>query len=199
MKTWLSLMIPAVLMVPALHATTITFDESPATNNGTPYGATILGATFSATNAGTWGGLSNGDPGAWGLEGTNGPQFLGFNGPYAETVTFASAVNGFSADFSPSGGSVDGTITLSAFKGVTLIDSTVVTLGPINTWSTLSLNDSGITSVTWSGAGTGFHPFGVDNVVFNASAIPEPSSLVFIGVGLLALAAGGTRAKLLRR
>lgn len=199
MRTWLSLMIPAVLMVPALNATVITFDESSATNDGTAYGATILGATFSATNAGTWNGLSAGDPGSWGLEGTNGNQFLGFNGPYDETVTFASAVNGFSADFSRSGGSSDGTITLDAFNGVTLIDSTVVTLGAINTWSTLSLGDSGITSVTWSGAGTGFHPFGVDNLVFGAAAIPEPTSVILISAGLLALAAGRGRAKLLRR
>jgi hypothetical protein len=195
----LTLTAAAVLMIPVLSASTITFDESPAPDTGTPYGATILGATFSATNGGIWGGNSQGNPGSWGLEGTNGPQFLGFNGsPYSETVTFASAVNGFSADFSRSDGSTDGAITLSAFNGATQIDTTTVALGAINTWSTVSLSDSGITSVTWSDAGTGFHPYGVDNLVFGTSAVPEPGSLLLAALGFLVLVAASCRAMLLR-
>src|SRR5258707_703312 len=83
----------AVLAVGA-HATTITFDEFAPSNGGgsltNEYTATT-GATFAGTNAGTWGGNSNGNPGNWALEGTNGPQFLGFNGDgYTETVTGSS-------------------------------------------------------------------------------------------------------------
>src|SRR6266850_5528046 len=39
---------------------------------------------------GDWGigaGLSNGDPGNWGLEGTAGPKFVGFNGYYGYGLT----------------------------------------------------------------------------------------------------------------
>jgi hypothetical protein len=174
-------------------ATVITFDEFPATNNNVPlsgpYDAT--GASFSASNAGTWGGNSNGDRGSWGLEGTNGPQFLGFNGinnGYNETVTFSSPVSFVSADFSRSSGSSDGTITLEAFSGAGLLGSTMANLGAINTWSTLSLSFADITSIEWIGAGTDFHPYWVDNLVFTAStAVPEPATLAIFGSALAGL------------
>jgi hypothetical protein len=182
--------IPAVIFLPLATAGTITFGESPATNNGAAYSATVLGATFSATNAGTWGGNSNGNPGGWGLEGTNSPEFLGFNGGYSEAVTFASGTSSISLDFSRSSGSSDGTVTLQALNGVTILGSTSAILGPINTWSTLSLAFPVITSISWSGTGTGFHPYGVDNLTFGAApaAVPEPSSAVLLTGGLLCLA-----------
>jgi hypothetical protein len=173
-------------------ATVITFDETPAANNGTPlsgaYGAT--GASFSATNTGIWAGIGDGDPGGWGLQGTNGSDFLGFNGShgYTETVSFATAISSFSADFARSGGSSDGTITLQAYNGVTLLGSTTATLGAVNSWSTLSLQYSSITSIAWTGTGTGFHPYGVDNLVFAAAPVPEPATLCLFGAGLAGLA-----------
>ena len=181
---------PALVFLPMAAANTITFDESPAPNNGVPYGATVLGATFSATNRGIWDGISNGDPGNWGLQGTNGPAFLGFNGigGYSEVVTFASSVSSLALDFSRSNGSTDGTITLQAFSGATLLGSTSTVLGPINTWSRLSLAFPGITSISWNGTGTSFHPYGVDNFTFGASTIPEPSSAVLLIGGMLCLA-----------
>ena len=177
------------------NATTITFDEFAATNNNvaltTAYSS--LGVLFSGTNAGTWGGNSNGNPGNWGLEGTNGPQFLGFNGSnngYSETVQFASAITAASLDFSRSNGSVDGSITLTAFDGVTPVSSDTSALGALNSWSTLSVSGAGITSIEWSGTGSGFHPYGVDNFVFS-TGVPEPSTwammlLGFAGLGLIA-------------
>jgi hypothetical protein len=191
------IIIPGLLTLPMAKAGTITFDESPATNNGSAYSATILGVTFSATNAGVWNGISNGDPGAWGLQGTNGNQFLGFNGdPYSETLTFVSPVDSFSADFASSGGSSDGTITLSAFNGSTLLGSTTGTLGSINTWSTLSLSLPGINTITWSGAGTGFHPYGVDNINFTSSPVPEAGSLTLFGLGLVLLISARAHARI---
>jgi hypothetical protein len=175
------------------EATGITFDEFPATNDDAPLTNAYagLGVTFGATNSGTWGGNSAGNPGLWGLQGTNGPAFLGFNGVndpnYSEVVSFASTISSFSADFSRANGSTNETITLEAFNGITLVGTVTAILGNINSWTTLSLNAPSVTSIHWSGTGTDFHPYGVDNL--NFSAVPAPIA----GAGLpgLILAGGG--------
>jgi hypothetical protein len=142
------------------------------------------------------GGIAHGDPGGWGLNGTNGPQFLGFNGAnstcFCETVTFSTAITSFSADFSRSGGSTNETITLEAFNGATPVGSTSAVLGGINSWTTLSLSNPDITSIEWLGSGssTNFQPYGADNLVFSqAAGVPGPIA----GAGLpgLMLAGGG--------
>jgi len=184
--------IPAVVFLPVATATTITFDESPSTNNNVPYSATVLGATFSATNAGTWGGNSNGDPGTWGLEGTNGPQFLGFNpiSGFTEVVTFASSVNSVSLDFAGGFETESLTITLQAFNDETLLGSTSVSLGPVNTWSTLSLALPGMTSIAWNATCCtfAFVGYGVDNLRFDSAVVLEPVSAILLAGGMLSLA-----------
>jgi hypothetical protein len=183
-----SLLISAV----SLSATTINFDEFSAGDNGVPITTlySYLGVTFGPTNAGVWEGLSQGDPGNWGLEGTNGPQFLGFNGVngYDEVVTFATRMNLVLMQFSRSNGSTDGMITLSAFNGRTFLGSTSVVLGDINSWSTLGIAFPAITSIEWVGTGTGFHPYGVDNFFFQFEGTPEPSSLLLFGTSIFAMA-----------
>lgn len=173
------------------HAAVINFEEMAATNNGVAlsgaYGAT--GVSFSATNAGIWGGLGNGDPGNWQVAGTNGGQFLGFNGAnagYGETVTFATGVGFVSVDFSRSNGSADETIELDAFDGATLVASTTAVLGGLNTWSTLAVSGAHITSIQWAGTGSDFHPYAVDNLQFRDAGqrVPEPASLALLGLGM---------------
>ena len=106
-----------------------------------------------------------------------------------EVVSFASSISSFSADFSRSNGSTNETITLEAFNGITPVGTVTAILGNINSWTTLSLNAPSITSINWSGSGTGFHPYGVDNL--NFSAVPGPIAgaglpgLIFAGGGLL--------------
>nr|MEA2798274.1 hypothetical protein [Phenylobacterium sp.] len=189
------------LLAQAANATTITFDEFPASNNGASLtGAySLAGVTFAGTNAGIWSGLTGGDPGNWGIEGTNGTQFLGYNSLYADTATFFAAVSSAQLDFSRSNGSSDDTVTLNAFDGASLVDTQTVVLGAINTWSTLSVSGSHITSLTWSATGSAFHPYAVDNFVFaqggvTPGGVPEPSTWALALIGF-----GGVGAALRRR
>src|SRR5262245_11705211 len=99
---------------PAARGELIRFDEFPAdnTNGGLPanrYAA--LGITFvTADDGSTWGGLDQGDPGNWGLRGTNGSVFSGFNGgSYSLRTLFSQPVENFALDVSRSNGSSPGT------------------------------------------------------------------------------------------
>ena len=177
-------------------ATTITFDEFPPTNNNgaltVPYAG--LGVTFGSDNSGTWGGVSAGDPGNWNLEGTNGPAFLGNNGlnngsTYVTTVLFSSSGGLVSFDVSRSNGSSGGqTLTASVYNGALLLGTTTITLGDVNTWSSLSFAVAGIDKLVLDGSDEGFSPYGIDNLTFG-DAVPEPGSLMLLGGGLLSLAA----------
>jgi hypothetical protein len=168
---------------------TLTFDDLTAgTQVGNQYAAD--GVNFSLTDNGIQVGLANGDPGNWGVNGDNGPYFDGVNGTpaYGDTLTFLSPVSNFSVDSSRTNGSAAGDqLTVSAFAGATLLGSQTITFGSVNTWTTVSLALSGITSVTIQGSGSGFHPFGIDNIVYTqgASTVPEPASagLALIGAG----------------
>lgn len=171
------------------NASVITFDEfAPANNNNSvlteEYAA--LGIHFITTDDGsTWGGNSQGNPGNWGLEGTNGPAFLGFNGSsYSLTANFDAPMGLVSLDVSRSIGSSSGnTFTLDAYSGITLLGSQTVTLGPINSWSTISIAAAGIDNIQMSGSGGWWRPFGVDNLSFTGAVIPAPGALLLAGIG----------------
>jgi hypothetical protein len=130
-------------------------------------------------------GISQGDPGNWRLEGTNGPAFLGFNSySYSLTAYFDEEMNYISLDVSRSAGSSAGnTFTLETYNGAELLDSQTVVLGPINDWTTVNLSVDHIDRIRWFGSGTDFHPYGVDNLTF----VPEPGTVLLLGLGGLAL------------
>ena len=187
--------LPSVCLVACLHllvgpfayGTTITFDEFPADNSNGPMPATryaYLGVTFSGLDDGsTWGGISNGDPGNWDLEGTNGPVFSGYNGgSYAMTLTTAGVFSSFRLDVSRSAGSSDtDTFTLDGYSKGVMTDTVTVPLNTINVWTTVSLSWP-VDEVRWSGSGTGFHPYGIDNLRFEI--VPEPTSIALALAGL---------------
>lgn len=160
----------------------ITFDEFPADNVNGPMPAdryAYLGVTFLGTDDGsTWGGISNGDPGNWDLEGTNGPIFSGYNGSsYSMTVT-TGYIRDFRLDVSRSLGSIAlDTFTLNGYYGGTLVESITVPLHDINVWTTVALTQN-VDEVSWSGAGRQFHPYGIDNLNWNSTAVPEPTTLL---------------------
>ena len=165
----LALACVGVLVGPAYASSTtvINFDEFPTTGNLISTEYLAQGVTFVTDNGIVWGGLSNGDPGNWDLEGTNGPQFLGFNGgSYAATANFAENATSVSLDASRSLGSQNGdSFTLQAYCGAALVDSDSFTFGAVNSWTTATVSALCIDSIVISGAGAGFHPFGVDNLV----------------------------------
>jgi hypothetical protein len=185
---WISTMLLVISMVQTIHGAILGFDDLPQSANvGDHYAS--LGVHFSLTDFGVQEGLANGDSGNWGLNGTSGPFFEGFNGsaPFSEgysmTLTFDAPVTAFALDVSRSNGSDAGdTFTVSGFLGVSLVDTRTVTLGEINNWTTISLQGA-CNRVQWSGGGIAFHPYGVDNI--NFAVVPEPSIFaLLIGAGV---------------
>jgi hypothetical protein len=203
-KAMCSLVVASIffaMLATVANAATITFDEFAATNNNVAIQNEYsgVGVTFGSNNAGTWGGNLNGNPGNWGLGGTNGSAFLGNNGQtinnYDTSIFFTTAVSFISLDISRSNGSTGGqTMTVLAYAGSTLLGSTgPLTLGAINSWTTVGLNFAGIDKVVLDGSGEAsasqsevFSPYGIDNLQF--SAVPEPVTLWLLGAGLIGLA-----------
>ena len=148
---------------------TINFEEFPVDNSNGPIPAdryADLGVMFNASDDGTtWDGLSNGDFGNWGLEGTNGPTFSGFNGDsYGLTMLFDTDICGFSLDASRSNGSEDGdSLTVEGWRDGGMVESITLNFAEINVWTTFALNEL-VDEVRLQGSGDAFHPYGVDNV-----------------------------------
>ena len=197
MKSMVRLALAALLLFAfstLATAGTITFDEYPATD-GTPITTqyTGVGVTFDGNNAGTWPGLAGGDPGNWGVNGTNGPQFLGNNGEnnYMQSIFFSTAQPSVSFDASRTNGSSAGqTLTADAFDASNnLLATETFTLGDINTWSSFSLTAPGIVRLDIIGSDfNGFSPYAIDNLTYGATPTPEPAGILMLGAALAGLA-----------
>lgn len=171
------------------NAGSVNFDEYPAPNNnavlvGEEYAD--LGVHFLPTDDGAvWDGVTNGDVGGWGLEGTNGSAFLGFNGPsYEMAVLFDGPVRDVSFDVSRSNYSSTGdTVTLTGFRDGTLVEEVTVVLDGLNDWQTVQLTSS-VDEIQWFGTGLSFfHWFGVDNLSWELDEpAPDPEPEVIPAV-----------------
>jgi hypothetical protein len=170
--------------------TVITFDEFPALNNNQPLTSAYagFGVTFDNRNSGTWGGLANGDPGNWEVNGTDGPQFLGVNGvndsgTYAESIFFAAGQSIVSFDASRTFGSSPGqTLTANAYGPLNnLVATETITLGGLNTWSIFTLDASDIVRVGTVGSAQGFSPYAIDDLQFNSvNTVPDQASTLVL-------------------
>jgi len=168
-----------------------TFDEIPAVSGNSHHVSeeySHLSVHFITTDDGAVrGGLSNGDPGSWSLEGTNGPQFLGFNGrSMGLTVTFDQLMSAISLDVARSNGSsAGGSFTMEAYLGDQFVDSQTVVFGDTNEWVTVNLDVTNVDRLTWQGQHTEWNPYGADN--FSFAPVPEPGTLSVLVLGGLAV------------
>jgi hypothetical protein len=150
----------------------ISFDDMTAVNANCCYLTTEyadLGVTFVTTDDGSiWGGKSNGDPGTWLLEGTNGPAFIGFNGlSYSAQMIFDAPVSEFSLDMAPSGTGwafVEDVFTLEGYLGGVLVDSMSSPPVGFAQWMTVALTGEIDEVVFFSSGPSGRNAYGIDNV-----------------------------------
>ena len=179
------------------QAGVIMFDEVPGGNIVTnQYSA--LGVTFTGVCT-VRQGNSNGDPGGWGLEGTNGPYFCGIQADQLVTVTFDSTVTSLSLDTSRSNGSnVGNTFTLEAYFEGGLVDSETIVQEEVNNWTTVVVN-GGLDEIRLTSDDGARPVYGIDNICWDEdigsctaveSSVPVPTmsnwSLALLA-GLVAL------------
>ena len=165
--------------VAAVTTTTINFDEVPLpggsydnANIYTAQGITITGA-FGIVN-------TEPDSANWGIAGNDGNQFLGVNTQPMITIAFATPINTFQIDCTTrfdnqSAVAVTGTGYTSANA---VSDSTTATFTATNTWVTVSLTGSGISSVTLvptKAPGAFLNAFGCDKMIITADT-PDPTT-----------------------
>ncbi len=172
---------------PAAASEVISFEEVPAQNSNGSISEEYahLGVHFSSLDDGSvWDGMSNGDPGGWELEGTNGPSFAGFNGrSYRLAATFDAPVPAFRVDVSAaSGADPGGAFALEGYRAGALVERVNVTLAGLNQWMTVALTAE-VDRVVFVGDTRGFRPFGVDNLNWGLDAPPRIDVMIDVRPG----------------
>lgn len=187
---------PALLLLFAVRLTyadlvVLTFDDLPVSPPVAFVGAQVgdqyasKGVHFSLTD---WGVVDA--PGNWGLVGTNGRDFDGFNGRSGSgmRLTFDTGVSNFSMDFAAGDGGLPGTLVIQAV-GAAGIQTQTIPFGAFNQWQTVTFDEQGITSVLFHVDVQGnpiYFDYGVDNIRFE-TPVPEPSALILLCSAALGL------------
>lgn len=162
------------------QAETIDFEDLPAANDPA---ATIsdeyadIGVVFNTTDDGaTWSGMSDGDPGGFGIDGSAGPTFLGFDGTsYAFAAIFDTPVPELQLDVTRAAGGTPyanyDRFTIVGFRDGMLVDRRSVYLGAVGAWQTVGLGEE-VDWVIAYGLGLPGFRFGVDNIRWQGGEEP---------------------------
>lgn len=179
----------SVMIGLSAQAATISFDEiQPANNNRDiltdEY--TEMGVQFVGTDDGSiWSGMSDGDPGGWAIEGTNGSAFVGLNGrSYELTVLLDQAVEAFRIDVTrASGSTADAALMVVGFRNGAPVEEIFFDLGSygINEWSTIELSED-VDEVNWVVSG-GRQPYGLDNLQWGREGSEAMVALIEVRPG----------------
>jgi hypothetical protein len=171
-----TLLVLASFPVTAAASEVISFEEIAAQNSNL---VTLteqyahLGVHFSSLDDGAiWDGMStNEDLYGWGLDGTNGPAFAGFNGrSYQLTARFDQPVPAFRVDVSAANGTTAGSaFALQGYLAGALVETASVTLGSANQWQTVGLTAE-VDMVMLVGQTGTRRSFGADNMVWGVDA-----------------------------
>lgn len=176
MRIATTFLVLSCLSAPATASEVISFEEVPAQNSNL---VTLreeyahLGVHFYSLDDGAiWDGMStNDDLNNWGLDGTNGPAFVGFNGrSYTLSARFDQPVPAFHVDVAAASGAISGsTFALQGYLAGTLVESTSVTLGGDNQWQTVALTAE-VDQVILAGQTGLRRSFGADNMGWGIDA-----------------------------
>ena len=190
-------------------AGTITFEGLPLGFSS----SLSLGGGNSLSLTGDWdtgnGGIRNGAVTATGYNTTSGgSEYLGMwpsfvNGSISATFNFGSSIDSFGAYLTGTEDDFPGTITLNFSDGSS--ETLAIPKNPSGSGGGVQFfgfTDAGasISSVTFTEAGDftgGRDIWGIDDVSFGNSSVPEPGSILLFGTGL-AILAGMIRRKLVK-
>jgi len=164
------------------------------------------GATFSGSwgSAGVVSGVGNGDIGNWNLEGTNGSAFLGCNHgtTCSPTVSFNSNLSSLSLDVGLPAFGWSADFLVEALINNLVVDSVTfnLTSNPSTTsdptdlsnvgpWQTATFNgvfDAVRVTAAFPDVGF-FSAFGIDNISYEVTPVPEPPEILLFVTGILGL------------
>lgn len=157
-------------------ADVISFEELAASND--PQDALSdeylldWGVLFSGGDGAVWNGVSDGDPGGWGLEGSNGPSFLGLDGAsYSVDVGFDAVVQGFQLDVALAEGSGAFGVVVTGFLDGVAVEQLTTAFAPAGQWMTLSLT-ADVDAVRVYSLGLG--RYALDNLRWVGPERPDP-------------------------
>jgi hypothetical protein len=150
-------------------AATLTFDDlPPLTAPGEQY--SHLGIHFYGASAApsVRTGVSNGDAGAWGVDGSVGPYFMGINNGYGMTLSFDVPVSSFSLDAIRPAIYGDTSFSVYAYYHGTYVAAQTVNLRSGGAWTNVMVSGAAIDQIEWFIGGGG--PYGIDNIQFTPAS-----------------------------